>query len=135
MANKRTAFILAALFPLMFFLGCTAPKGVVYTHVVRPVALPYGSNRKVAERSCRVPYTKIKEPITIFNLSVLTGMDEVRWEMEKKGIRQVRYADLETYSIFFGCFERYYLILYGDDYVDPLKKDQSKEETEQYFSR
>ena len=118
-SNKKMSLPLLLAGLVLWETGCLKiPKGVIYEHTVSPYILPSGSNRQIAERSCRVRFFQIKDPVYT-KLSILYGMDRVRDEMVKNNIAEVRYADEEILSFFFGAFERRWLIFYGN-----LKRDE-----------
>jgi len=92
--------------------GCFAPRGYLFTYRIEPYALPNGARR--ADKRCTVNLTQIKEPFSHARLSVIWTDRAVIDAAEKAGIRELRYADLQTLSIFNDTYLRRRLLLYGE---------------------
>ena len=65
-------------------------------------------------KSCKVNLTQIKEPFTQAHLSVLWTDRAVAEAMERVGMTEIRYTDLQTFSILNSVYERRRLIFYGE---------------------
>jgi hypothetical protein len=110
-----TEFKTGALCVLMMgACGCVAPKGCLVTYTTAPYTLPYEAVAHVGSKSCEVDITQIKEPITQARLSVMWSNRAVADAMERAGMAEIRYADLQTLSIFNSAYERRRLIFYGE---------------------
>jgi hypothetical protein len=98
----------------MLLCGCFAPKGIIYTRIKQPLALPSNRNkRRITDKSCYVSLTRLKEPVTRFNLSVMWSNDAIREAAEKAGITEIYYADIETLSFILDSYLRRRVIFYG----------------------
>jgi hypothetical protein len=104
------------MFPaLLLMSGCFAPKGIIYTNIRQPLTLPPESEGSpVATKRCFVSFTQLKEPISRMNLSVMWSNKVVREAAEKADISELYYSDLETLSIFMGCYKRQRIYIYGN---------------------
>lgn len=99
---------------LLLGSGCSTPRGFLFTRATVPYALPYETAGRVASKSCRVDVTQIKEPFSRVSLSVMWTSRAVADAMEKAGMTELRYADLQTVSILNSVYERRRLIFYGE---------------------
>lgn len=125
-SREKTFFLLSVLITVLSMTGCMEPKGLIYEHTITPYTLAYGKNRRIADKSCRVRFLQIKDPVYT-NFSILYGLEKVRNAMAENNIAQVRYADKEKISVFFGALEWRWLIFYGDSEADPLPKTGEKQ--------
>jgi len=99
----------------MLLCGCFAPKGIIYTRIKQPLALPSNRNkRRITDKSCYVSLTRLKEPVTRLNLSVMWSNDAIREAAEKAGITEIYYADIETLSFILDSYLRRRVIFYGN---------------------
>ena len=112
MATELTTGVLCAL--LLGACGCFSPRGYLYTHTQTPYTLSYEEVARVGATSCRVDITQIKEPISRARISVRWTNRALAEAMEKAGMTEVRYADLQTLSVLNGLYERRRLIFYGE---------------------
>ena len=114
MKNKYSTAILFT--PLLLLMtGCFAPKGIIYTKVRQPLALPpERESTSIATKECFVSLTQLQEPITRVNLSVMWSQKVVRDAAEKAGISELYYCDLETLSILKDCYKRQRIYFYGN---------------------
>ena len=92
--------------------GCVG-RGMIYTRVVSPYsndfcATPTGS------KTCRVNEHILREPFTRADVSVSFTSRVVEQAAHSAGMTNLYYADLETFSILKGIYERKTLILCGD---------------------
>lgn len=111
--SKHTALILIPA--LLLTGGCIAPKGIIYTKVRQPIALPPDSeSTPIATKECFVSLTQLKEPISRINLSVMWSNKVVQDVAEEAGITELYYCDLETLSILLGCYKRQRIYFYGN---------------------
>jgi len=95
--------------------GCFTPRGYVFTRTTVPYAMPDDEAKgRVGMKSCRVDITQIKEPISRANLSVMWTNRAVAEAMKRAGMTELRYADLQTFSIMNSTYERRRLIFYGE---------------------
>jgi hypothetical protein len=106
----------AVLLPIILLCaGCFAPKGRIFTKIREPLALPAErTGSPVATKKFSVGLTRLKEPITRINLSVMWSKNVVREEAEKAGVSEICYSDLETLSVFFDSYLRKRIIFYGN---------------------
>lgn len=112
MATELNAGALCAL--LLTACGCFAPRGFVFTHTTLPYALPDEAPRRTAAKSCSVKVTQLKEPLSRLNLSVMWSNRAVAEAMQKAGMSEIRYADLQTLSVLNSVYERRLLVFYGE---------------------
>ena len=112
MATELNAGAHCAL--LLTACGCFAPRGLVLTHTTVPYALPEEAAGRTGTKSCSVKITQLKEPLSQFNLSVMWGNRAVADAMQKAGMSEIRYADLQTLSILNSVYERRLLVFYGE---------------------
>lgn len=113
MASKRNVWRVALA--LLWTCGCLAPHGYLVTYSTRPYAMPdHEGCRRRGLKSCKVNLTQIKEPFTQAHLSVLWTDRAVAKAMERVGMTEIRYADLQTFSILNSVYERRRLIFYGE---------------------
>ncbi|NLG01139.1 MAG: hypothetical protein GX565_13455, partial [Lentisphaerae bacterium] len=56
----------------------------------------------------------LKEPVTQARLSVIWTDRAVAEAMKKAGMTEIRYADLQTFSLLNSVYERRRLIFYGE---------------------
>ncbi len=94
--------------------GCFAPRGYLFTHSTVPYTLPYEKTVRAGTKSCRVDITQIKEPFSRANLSVMWSDRAVAEAMKQAGMAELRYADLQKFSVLNGIYERRRLIFYGE---------------------
>lgn len=94
--------------------GCFAPRGLVVTYSTIPYYLPHEGPSRKALKSCWVDMTRLKEPVTRANLSVIWTDQAVTEAMAKVGMTELRYADLQTFSVMNSVYERRRLIFYGE---------------------
>lgn len=115
MKVKNTSLIiLAAVMTGLLQSGCFGPQGLLFTRVKKPHALP--ANRRecpVATKQCYVSLTRLKEPVTRMNLSVMWSDKAVKEAADAAGITEIYYTDLETLSILLGTYKRNRVIFYG----------------------
>lgn len=112
MATEPRIFLLAAL--LAGTCGCFSPRGYIVTHTTLPYVLPYETVGRVATKSCHVDITQIKEPFSRANLSVMWTNRAVNEAMKRAGMTELRYADIQTFSVMNSVYERRRLIFYGE---------------------
>ncbi|MDX9868932.1 MAG: hypothetical protein RBT78_13520 [Kiritimatiellia bacterium] len=94
--------------------GCFTPRGWLFTRATVPYYLPHEGPRQRAEKFCKVNITRLKEPLTRANLSVMWTDRAVAEAMSEAGMTELRYADLEILSILNSVYERRRLIFYGE---------------------
>ncbi len=113
MASERSVWLVALA--LLGTCGCFAPRGYLVTYSTRPYAMPddEGSSR-CGLKSCKVDITQLKEPVTQARLSVIWTDRAVAEAMKKAGMTEIRYADLQTFSLLNSVYERRRLIFYGE---------------------
>jgi hypothetical protein len=99
---------------MMGACGCVAPRGLLFTCTTAPYAFPYETVAHVGSKSCEVDVTQLKEPFTQAQLSVMWSNRAVADAMERSGMTEIRYADLQTLSILDSAYERRRLIFYGE---------------------
>ena|GEM_PF-1632544 len=113
----RRSTIEAALFSLLLLhltSGCFAPKGIIYTRIREPLALPAERiGAPVADKECYVSLTRLKEPVTRINLSVMWSNNIVKEEVAKAGMTEIYYSDIETLSVLSDSYVRKRIIFYG----------------------
>ncbi|HNX33306.1 MAG TPA: hypothetical protein PKM57_01675 [Kiritimatiellia bacterium] len=113
MATDRRFVFLCLL--LLCSCGCFAPRGYLFTCTTTPYALPDDARSgRVGKKSCRIGLTQLKEPITQANLSVLWTDRAVAEAMQRAGMTEIRYADLQTLSVMNSVYERRSLVFYGE---------------------
>ena len=112
MATDRTVTRLAVC--LLLCAGCASPQGFLYTRTTVPFYLPPGNVVRKGEKSCRIDITQLKEPLSQANLTVIWTSQAVAEASVKAGLTDLRYADIETFSVLNRVFERRRLIFYGD---------------------
>lgn len=114
--SARTFCALAAgLTVLMAGTGCSSPQGLLWTHTVTPYDLP--ASRNATDRGskhCSIDVTELREPVTRVRLSVAWTDRAVMDATARAGMKNIRYADLETLSVLNGSYKRQRLIFYGD---------------------
>lgn len=95
--------------------GCLAPKGLLYTRIREPLSLPVErKGSPVATKECYVSLTRLKEPVTRINLSVMWSQQIIQEEMRKAGMSEIYYSDLDTLSIFLDSYVRRRVVFYGN---------------------
>lgn len=94
--------------------GCLEPSGILYTRTTVPFSIPDGQRVETAPKRCGVDITQIREPFTQANLSVMWTDRAVADAMRRAGMRELRYADLETFSLLNRTYERRRIIFYGE---------------------
>jgi len=94
--------------------GCLEPEGILYTRTTVPYSEPNGQRVAMVPKTCRVDITQLKEPFTQANLSVMWTDRVVADEMRRVGMRECRYADLETFSLLNRIYERRRIVFYGE---------------------
>lgn len=94
--------------------GCFSPRGYIVTHTTVPYIMPYETVGQVSSKSCRVDITQVKEPFSRANLSVMWTSRAVNEAMQRAGMTELRYADLQTFSVLNSVYERRRLIFYGE---------------------
>lgn len=95
--------------------GCSSPQGLLWTHTVTPYDLP--ADRSATGRGgkhCSIDITELRDPVTRAHLSVIWTNRLVMDTAARAGMKDIRYADLETLSILNGTYKRERLIFYGD---------------------
>ncbi len=95
--------------------GCFAPRGLLYTRIREPLMLPpERQGAPVADKQCHVSLTQLKEPVTRINLSVMWSQRVVQEELERAGMSEVYYCDLETLSVLLNSYVRRRIVFYGN---------------------
>jgi len=112
MATDSHSVLLVVL--LMGTCGCFAPRGYILTHSTVPYCLPYETTGRMSSKSCRVDITQVKEPFSRANLSVMWTNRAVSDAMKRAGMTELRYADIQTFSVMNSVYERRRLIFYGE---------------------
>ncbi len=113
MATELRAGLLCTLL-LVACSGCFAPRGYLFTHTTMPYTLPYEKTVRTGTKSCSVDITRIKEPFSRANLSVMWTNRAVAEAMKRADMTELSYADLKKLSILNGMYERRRLIFYGE---------------------
>jgi hypothetical protein len=111
-SGLRLVLALAGMLGLLVMSGCVG-QGILYTRVVRPNSTdfrvtPAGSN------TCRMNQYNLREPVTGADVSVEFTLRVVEQAAREAGITKLYYADIETFSILNGAYEKKTLIVYGD---------------------
>jgi len=96
----------------LVFAGCVA-QGRLYTSVVRPYSTDF-QGVPVGSKVCRVGEHRLKEPISGAGVSVTWTSRVIQEAALNAGITNLYYADLETFRILDGIYQKKTLILYGD---------------------
>ena len=100
---------------LLLMAGCFAPQGLIYTKIRQPLEIPPESeSTPVATKECFTSLTQLKEPISGLSLSVMWSNRVVKEAAERASISELYYCDLETLSIFLGCYKRQRIYFYGN---------------------
>jgi len=116
MATKpaRLASLAAGFLLALGSTGCFAPRGYLFTYRIEPYALPNGVPAQRGDKRCAVNITQLKEPFSHARLSVVWTDRAVVEAAERAGIQELRYADLQTLSVFNETYLRRRLLFYGD---------------------
>ncbi len=112
MATELQTGLLCAL--VLGACGCVSPRGRLFSYTTTPYSLPYEAASRVGAKSCRLDITRLKEPFSRARVSVQWSNRAVADAMQKAGMTEVRYADVQTLSILNGVYERRRLIFYGE---------------------
>ena len=114
MATEHPTVCILLMLMLCGTCGCLSPRGLVFTCVTVPYALPEADLTATGSKTCRIDITQIKEPLSRAGLSVMWSNRAVTEAMTRSGMKEIRYADLQTLSILNGIYLRRRLLLYGD---------------------
>lgn len=107
MAIKYSLLLLLLLFALLN--GC----GILYTNVVEPYTTDF-NNTPVGFKKCIIRIHKIREPITGYGISAEWDTKEISKAMQKAGMKEVYFADIQTLTLLLETYRMRTLILYGD---------------------
>lgn len=99
---------------LLVSTGCSTPYGYLLTYTVQPYSLPCESPARRGSKCCAVDITQLKASVSGVNFSVMWADQAITEAAEKAGIREVRYADLQTLSVLNDTYVRRRLLFYGD---------------------
>ena len=102
------------LLTLLVTSGCFSPTGYLFTYSTIPYALPYDHVISKASKKCVVDITQLKEPFSQANLSVVWTSRAAAEAAARAGLKDLRYADLQTLSIMNGTYLRRRLVFYGE---------------------
>jgi hypothetical protein len=94
--------------------GCFSPDGILITRTTAPYELPTDRTVLKATKSCSVDITQLREPVTQAHLSVVWTSRVVVDAASRAGISDIRYADLQTFSVLNGVYKRQRLVFYGE---------------------
>jgi len=94
--------------------GCLSPRGYLFTYTTLPYELPFDSVAHKASKKCVVDITQIKEPFSRASFSVVWTSRAVVEAAARAGMTELRYADIETLSVFNGTYQRQRLVFYGE---------------------
>jgi len=109
--ERRGVGVLIALLGLTT-AGCLG-RGTLYTRTVEPYSEDF-HNTPVGTKTCRVDEHILREPFTRADVSVSFTSRVVSEAAQKAGMTNIYYADLETFSVMKGVYEKRTLILSGD---------------------
>jgi len=99
---------------LIFLCGCTnLIRGRLYTHTVQPYSTDF-KDTPVGTKKCVLTSHRIQEPASRAGLSAEWDTRTIRQAAQAAGIKQMHYADLSTWSIFWSVYRRRALTIYGD---------------------
>ncbi len=103
MGLKKIAVILLCLFTVMCSSTPT-PKGILYTKTRGPFLAT--SNASI---------TKSGKATVVSIAGVFTyGDASINRACEKAGITKIHHADYEDYTVFFGLYQEYTIVVYGE---------------------
>lgn len=111
-AARRIVFPLGLLAVLAATTGCVGP-GLLYTRVVTPYTRDF-RDTPVGTKVCRVDEHRLREPVSGAGVSVSFTSRVLQEVALEAGITNLCHADLSTFSILNGIYEKKTLLLYGD---------------------
>lgn len=94
--------------------GCFSTNGLLVTYKTEPYRLPHEDRVTVGTKRCSVDLSQLKEPFSGAGLSVMWTNRAVAESMRRAGMTELRYADLQTFSLLNRIYERRRLVFYGE---------------------
>lgn len=105
-------WLLVGLFAALTTSGCVG-TGLLYTRVVTPYTRDFRAT-PVGTKTCCVDEHHLREPLSGAGVSVSFTSRVLQEAAVSAGMTNLCYADLSTFSILNGIYEKKTLILHGD---------------------
>ena len=110
--GKRPVRMLVALLLSLATAGCVG-QGLIYTRTVSPYSLDF-DRTPIGSKTCRVNEYSFKEPVSGAGVSVIFTSRVVEDAAREAGMTNFYCADVDTFSVLLGIYEKKTLVLYGD---------------------
>lgn len=88
-------------------------QGMLYTNVIRPYSTDF-RGVPAGSKACRVGEYHLKEPVSGAGMTADWTSRVIQEAARESGITNLYYADLKTFRILDGIYQKRTLILYGD---------------------
>lgn len=98
---------------ISLFCGACAP-GVLYTDITVPLTTNMQNTPVGTREAGQSSTTHIRLPIPRYRVGAEWSSRAIGDAAKKAGLRKVYYADLQTYSLFFGTYRKEVLHVWGE---------------------